>query len=285
MNDLPLVSVLMTAYNREKYIAEAIESVLASTYTNFELIIVDDGSKDSTVIIARSYEAKDSRVKVFVNEKNLGDYPNRNKAASYANGKYLKYLDSDDIIYPHGLEVMVRCMIKFPTAGLGLVKLHTNESSLPIQLLPEETYFKNFTSNGILGNAPGSAIILKEAFEKVGKFSGRRYIGDNELWFKISAEYPIVLIPGYLGWVRKHEHQESKFDYTKYQILRYFITIEALDSEKCPLSKDIRKKFLLKLHKLNISYAIKEILFKFKILLFIKYLYISYRSNINKVLK
>ena len=95
----PLVSVLMTAYNREKYIEEAIGSVLASTYTYFELIIVDDCSKDKTVEIAKKYERMDERVKVYINETNLGDYPNRNKAASYASGEYLKYVDSDDLVY------------------------------------------------------------------------------------------------------------------------------------------------------------------------------------------
>src|SRR5271156_3108445 len=104
----------MTAYNREKYIAQAIDSILESTYKNFELIIVDDCSKDKTVEIAKGYAQKDSRVKVFINEKNLGDYPNRNKAASYANGKYLKYVDSDDVVYPTGLEVFVNSMEQFP---------------------------------------------------------------------------------------------------------------------------------------------------------------------------
>src|ERR1041384_7268362 len=104
MNFNPLVSVLMTAYNREDYIAEAIESVLASTYTNFELIIVDDCSSDNTVAIAKEYKAKDKRIKVYVNEKNLGDYPNRNKAASYANGDFLMYVDSDDKILTDGIQ-------------------------------------------------------------------------------------------------------------------------------------------------------------------------------------
>ena len=117
-NDKPLVSVLMTTYNREKYLAIAVESVLASTYENFELIIVDDQSKDKSYEIALSYAQKDKRVKVFKNEKNLGDYPNRNKAASLANGKYLKYVDADDMIYPTGLEVMVSGMEKFPEAGI-----------------------------------------------------------------------------------------------------------------------------------------------------------------------
>src|ERR1044072_333802 len=104
----PIVSVLTTAYNREKNIGQSIESVLASTLTDFELIIVDDGSKDRTVEIEKKYAQIDARVKVYVNEKNLGDYPNRNKAANYAKGKYLKYVDSDDVIYEHTLEVMVR---------------------------------------------------------------------------------------------------------------------------------------------------------------------------------
>ncbi|MBN2572301.1 MAG: glycosyltransferase family 2 protein, partial [Ignavibacteriales bacterium] len=84
--DTPLVSVLMTVYNREKYISEAIESVIKSTFKNWELIIVDDQSKDNSFEIAKCYENKDERIRVFINDKNLGDYPNRNKAASYARG-------------------------------------------------------------------------------------------------------------------------------------------------------------------------------------------------------
>ena len=124
INDLPRVSVLMTAYNREKYIAEAIESVLASTYTNYELIIMDDGSSDNTVNIARSFEIKDRRVKVFKNETNLGQFPNRNMAATYAQGTYLKYVDSDDVIYPYTLEMMVNNMEQFPEAALGFCLTH-----------------------------------------------------------------------------------------------------------------------------------------------------------------
>ena len=119
MNNV-VVSILTTCFNREKYLTACIDSVLASTHQNWELIIVDDVSTDTSVAIAKSYEKKDPRIKVYVNEKNLGDYPNRNKAASYAKGKYLKYLDADDIIYPHGLEVMVHTMEQFPEAGLGI---------------------------------------------------------------------------------------------------------------------------------------------------------------------
>jgi Glycosyltransferases involved in cell wall biogenesis len=258
---LPLVSVLMTSYNREKYIAEAIESVLASTYTNFELIIVDDGSKDRTVEIAQQYQNKDKRIKLFVNEKNLGDYPNRNKAASFAQGKYLKYVDSDDIIYPHCLQVMVWAMEKFENSGLGLVKLSTQENILPIILTPSMAYEEEYFGKGLLGNAPGSAIILKEAFDKLGGFSGLRYIGDYEFWLKISSVYPTVLIPGYLGWDRAHPEQESKFDLIKYWTLGAKVSLNALSSVNCPLnsSQVIKaKKYLFKRH--------KKILFKYLLL-------------------
>ena len=114
------VSVLTTCYNREPFIGEAIESVLSSSFSDFEYIIVDDHSSDRSAEIARKYGKIDPRVKIYVNERNLGDYPNRSRAASLARGAYLKYVDSDDIIYPHGLQVMMECMRRFPAAGLGL---------------------------------------------------------------------------------------------------------------------------------------------------------------------
>jgi len=69
----PSVSILTTVYNRDKYLAACIDSVLASSYHNWELIIVDDLSSDASVAIARAYEQKDARIKVYVNEINLGD--------------------------------------------------------------------------------------------------------------------------------------------------------------------------------------------------------------------
>src|ERR1700760_2110219 len=106
----PVASVLMTSYNREKYIAEAIESVLASSFTDFELIIVDDRSTDNTAAIARSYAEKDPRIKLYVNEVNLQQFPNRNKAASLARGEYIYYCDSDDSLLPDGLARLVKAM-------------------------------------------------------------------------------------------------------------------------------------------------------------------------------
>src|ERR1035441_10654803 len=95
----PLVSVLITAYQREQYIAAAIESVLAQTFDDFELIIVDDGSVDRTLEIARQHTTS-PRVQVHVNPANLGDYANRNRAAALARGRFLKFLDAADFMSP-----------------------------------------------------------------------------------------------------------------------------------------------------------------------------------------
>lgn len=217
MKESPLVSVLMTAYNREKYIAEAIESVLSSTYTNFELIIVDDQSKDKTVEIARYYEAKDSRVKVYINEKNLGDYPNRNRAASYAKGKYLKYVDADDIIYPFGLEQLVYYMEQFPNAGYGLCSLKPNlKKRFPLLLSSSDAYNYHYLGSGLFHKAPLSAIINKQAFDSVKGFVEERMVGDFEMWHKLSLKYSVVLMPHGIVWYRSHDSQEMK-DYEKFR--------------------------------------------------------------------
>src|SRR5690606_10833563 len=163
LKNVPLVSILMTVYNRVKYISEAIGSVMASTYQNWELIIVDDQSKDNSVAIAQSFAKKDSRIQVRTNTSNLGDYPNRNKAASYANGKYLKYLDADDIIYPYGLEQLVFYMEQFPDAGYGLLSLkREKERFLPYQLTPTEAYLTHYLKYPIFNSAPLSSIIKRE---------------------------------------------------------------------------------------------------------------------------
>lgn len=236
----PTVSVLMTVYNRARYITEAIESVLASSYSDFELIIVDDGSTDASVEIARRYESQDPRIQVHVNPSNLGDYPNRNRAAALAAGRYLKYLDSDDMVYAHGLEVMVRSMEQFPTAGLGLCQYNAGYRPYPQQQTPYEAYKEHFLDEcDLFGRAPGSAIIRRSVFEAVGGFSGKRDVGDHELWLRIAAEYPTVKMAAGLYWARVHGEQEHKVSDPRQRDAEHqAIDDAALSAAICPLSKE-----------------------------------------------
>lgn len=212
--EMPLISVLMTAYNREKYIADAIESVLASTYTRFELIIVDDCSTDNTVLIARNFERKDSRIRVFVNEKNLGDYPNRNRAASYAKGEFLLYLDSDDKIYKEGLERCINVMLAFPDASFGM-RLFNKECE-PFEINSEEVIQKHFFESSILTIGPGGTILKKAFFDAIGQYPVK-YGPANDMYFNLKAacQTKMVLIPFEYMFYRRHEGQEinNRFSY------------------------------------------------------------------------
>ena len=114
---VPGVSVVMPAYNAAKYIKEAIDSILAQTYRDFEFIIVNDGSTDNTKEIILSYS--DPRIVYIENEQNSGICVTLNKGLDAAKGRYIVRMDSDDIALPQRLEVQVRYMDANPVVGVG----------------------------------------------------------------------------------------------------------------------------------------------------------------------
>jgi len=101
----PLVSVLMPAYNSEKYIAQAIQSILNQTYENFELCIINDGSTDNTAAVIHQF--KDPRIVLVNRRENRGLVETRNSLIEMAQGQYIAYLDNDDIAFPDRLEKQV----------------------------------------------------------------------------------------------------------------------------------------------------------------------------------
>ena len=105
----PLVSIISPAYNHEKFIADCIESVLSQTWSNWEMIIIDDGSTDSTFSIASDYAGKDSRIKAFT-RKNIGIFrlgESYNFALSHCSGKYVAVLECDDVWFPEKLKLQI----------------------------------------------------------------------------------------------------------------------------------------------------------------------------------
>ena len=244
MDKLPLIRVLMTAYNREKFIADSIKSVLASDFTNFELIIVDDASTDQTVCIAQKFASEDERVRVIINEKNLGDYSNRNHAAKFARGSYIKYLDSDDYIYPHGLGTMARMMMAHPEVGWGLCiskEDSINEGPLPLELTPQKAYEYQYMGKSLFNKSPMYAIIKKELFIAENGFQTKRMSSDFEFWHRLAQRHNLLIMPDGLIWYRKHPDQEFN-DYPKYMKAYEAIRMEYLLNEKCPLKRNQVKK-------------------------------------------
>lgn len=232
---MPLVSVLMTAYNREEFIAEAIESVLSSAYIDFELIIVDDCSTDNTVAIAKGFELKDSRVRVFINEKNLGDYPNRNRAAGYARGKYLKYLDSDDKLYAGGLEYCVRCMEHNKEADWGI--FYPRKIPGEFLLSSKEAIGRHFFLEPFLKAGPGGTILHKDFFMKLGMYP-TAYGPANDMYFNLLAgsKGNVLVLKDIFLFYRRHDKQEQSNQYSYlYNYCKYLK--DALKNLDLPLTK------------------------------------------------
>jgi glycosyltransferase involved in cell wall biosynthesis len=243
---MPSISVLVTCYNREDFIEEALRSVLNSSFTDFEIVVSDDASTDRSVSIIESIAKEDDRVKLFVNEKNLGDYPNRNKAAERAKGKYIKYLDSDDVIYPHALEAMYSSMELFPDAGFGISVNSGTKIPLPYLLSPREIFLDGYQGYCFFYRSPASAIIRREAFLEVGGFSGQRHIGDNELWMKLACVYPMVALYPDLVWVRIHNQRESNETggFAEQMKIRAAYVKEFVQRPEVPLTDHERQEFL-----------------------------------------
>ena len=219
----PLVSVLMTAYNREKYLAEAIESVLSSEYKNIELIIVDDCSKDNTPAIMRFFASSDSRISIYFNEQNLGDYPNRNNAASFAKGEYLMFVDSDDKIFEDTISYCLRAMLLNKEADMGMIcrETHLCNKVLP----PGQSIRHHFFSKSFLFIGPGGTILKRSFFESINKYPVK-YGPANDMYFnlKVASYGSILCLCKEFLFYRIHDGQEQNnlysYIYNNYKYLR-----------------------------------------------------------------
>jgi glycosyltransferase involved in cell wall biosynthesis len=244
----PEISILMTVFNRQSYLQPAAESVLRSTFTDFELIIVDDCSSDASPTIAAALASSDSRIRFFQNEKNLGDYGNRARAASLARGRFLKYVDSDDLIYPHTLDVMYTGISSFPGAALALShSASEDEQPYPWCLTGLDAYRKHFLGRGCLACGPTGAIIARHAFENIGGFRKEwGVLSDIDLWLRLAAHGSVVLLPPGLVWWRKHEGQEFRSGTAEWSYLTNGIrlTCETLQAASCPLPETEQRSAL-----------------------------------------
>jgi glycosyltransferase involved in cell wall biosynthesis len=238
------ISVLMTAFNREKYIAEAIESILLQSYSNFELIVVDDCSTDNTVTIAQNYQNHDSRIFVNQNLINLGDYPNRNKAASYAKGDLIIYVDSDDSILPNALEYIVKSFDSNPSA-LHSSLYYGKDISAPI-LMDSKIAIKNhYFLNNALAGGPGSRVFKRSFFEQLNGYP-IKYGPANDSYFNIISviESPILFLPyDYLNY-RIHDQQEQN-NHFAYLYNGYNYLNDLLFNPKLPLTNTEKEKLYL----------------------------------------
>lgn len=234
----------MTSYNRESLISFSIESVLNQKYVDYEFIIVDDASTDATWNVIQSYVQKDSRIKAYKNSVNIGDYPNRNKAASYATRKYIKYVDSDDILSADALEIMIRGMNEYPGSVIGLVGIGMNLSGQNYNLINQVDAYRYIYFKGkVIGCGPSFSIICRKTFLNIGGFSEKPYTSDFQLWLSLIAKYPLCLFKDNLVYWRQHAEQEyAKGMRSNFYLWNSFqIYFDALHLTFCPLPPDEKK--------------------------------------------
>ena len=182
MNEL--VSVITPCYNSEKFLDECISSVLNQTYQNWEMLIVDDNSSDNSSILIKSYSKKDERIKPLYLNDNIGAAMARNKAISKAKGKYLAFLDSDDVWLPKKLEVQTNFMKKNNCAFVFSSYSVISDDDKPKYTIsvPETITYKKYLKNTIIGCL--TVMLDKEKFKNI-KMPNLRSSHDMALWLNL----------------------------------------------------------------------------------------------------
>lgn len=230
---LPLVTVITVTYNSSLFVRDTIKSVLSQSYTHIQYLIGDDCSGDETWKIINEYN--DPRIIKYRNENNLGEYQNRNKAITMASGKYLIFIDGDDIIYPHGIGYFVEMLERFPEAALAVQKGYLNNMLFPALLFPEESvsnYF--FGKENLLSSSFVSDFYRTDALNKSGLLKTNYIGGDNEIRLRIAAGNPILLIAGWVSWARETPGQaSSKISLTTHMVENFYL-IRELESISDP---------------------------------------------------
>jgi teichuronic acid biosynthesis glycosyltransferase TuaG len=186
MNDnQSLVSIVMPAYNSEKFIKDSIKSVLAQSYRNWELLILDDGSKDDTQNIIMEFCHIDSRIKAFPNLINLGVSATRNRGIELARGEWIAFLDSDDMWEPEKLvqqfDIVNTKQAEFVFTGSSYI----NEKGVPFKGIfevPEIVSYKELRNQNVISCS--SVLIKKRFFEDV-KMENDDLHEDYAVWLKI----------------------------------------------------------------------------------------------------
>jgi glycosyltransferase involved in cell wall biosynthesis len=235
----PKISIIIPAYNAERTILETIASVQKQTFTDFELIIINDGSTDKTLDLLETIE--DDRLKVF-SYSNGGLPTARNRGISKSVGEFIAFLDADDLWADDKLELQLAALREHPNAGLAYSWTY-NMSEEGKLLSPVEPTFSgavyadlllwNFLSNG------SNPLVRRQTVESVGEFRPPSVSADWNYWLRIATNWDFVLVPKHHVFYRLSSNSMSaKLDNLKEETLK---TLEAA-FESAPLEFQHLKK-------------------------------------------
>ncbi len=211
--DQPLVSILMPAYNCEKFVNEAINSIINQTYRNWELLIADDASTDKTRKIIETYS--DFRIKQFHNSENLGYLRTWNKLIAEARGEFITFQDADDYCHIHRIELLIDAFVQNSTIsiiGSGIKRVTESNKELETLVFPDlhELIINEFPNKF---NFIGSALMIKrKVYDTIGgyhPFFDRMGVEDHYWIIRATEKFKMKNIPNILYYYRFNTHSVS----------------------------------------------------------------------------
>ncbi len=247
---VPKISVIIPTYNSARYLPEAIESVLAQSYRDFEIIVIDDGSTDNTKDVVRPYR---DRI-IYLHGDNAGPSAARNRGIRASSGPYVAFLDADDLWYPDKLKRQLEVF----SANRDYDLVHTDASyTRSLSSPPERTWFslkKKVSSGSVFSDLLNecfiilsSVVVKRECLERVGLFDQKigRWEG-YDLWLRIAFERQIGLIETPLYFRRIHETNRFYSDPLK-EVSNYITVMKKWQDRSQDLADSDRKKIRLQL--------------------------------------
>ncbi|WP_418223271.1 glycosyltransferase family 2 protein [Clostridium isatidis] len=214
-----LVSIITPTYNCGRFISETIDSVLKQTYTNWEMIIVDDCSTDNTKEVVEEYVKKDSRIKYYILEQNSGAAVSRTRAMELAKGKYIAFLDSDDLWTEDKLQKQIDFMESNGYAFTCTAYEQIDEKGKSLNKVIKTRKKTNY--NRVLLDCPVGNSTVMYNVEKLGKFTvpNIRKRNDDALWLQMLKKEKYIY--GMEDVLMRYRIRENSISSNKLQLIKY----------------------------------------------------------------
>lgn len=208
---MPRISVVLPTYNRAAMVQHAIQSVCNQTFQDWELIVINDGSHDTTGEVLKGFSKKDPRIKAHF-QKNRGITASRSRGTALASGEYLAFLDDDDVFTADKLEKQAAFLDQHPEIDLVYSQVETSGQHCPLpKIWPPEpaTDFHDL----IKGNTiqPNAVLMRRKMIEKVGNFrTDLKTCDDFDMWLRVAYHGKIAFLPGVVGSYHWHASNVSR---------------------------------------------------------------------------
>lgn len=222
---MPTISVVIPAYNAERTVLETVESVQKQTFSDLEIIVIDDGSTDRTLELVQG--VIDKRLKIFSYD-NGGVATARNRGISHAGGEFIAFLDADDLWTPDKLELQLAALLQNPEAGVAYSWTYffidgQEEISPGKQFFFEGNVYPQLIVENFLANG-SNPLIRKKAIDSVGNFDTTfSQCADWDFYLRLAARFPFVSVPSHQIFYRQSlgsmTSQTSKIDGIEKQVL------------------------------------------------------------------